>query len=129
MRARNVRKPDIVARIERHGLPAKQAAHRGVLARRMLGIPMKFAEPSEIYGEGEPVDSVYEVVNGAVRTVKVLSDGRRTICGFYFAGDIFGLDDGNEHSRSAEALVPTTVLVIKRRTLVRVAGNDRKLAE
>jgi CRP/FNR family nitrogen fixation transcriptional regulator len=95
----------------------------------MLGIAMKFGARTEIYGEGEPADFVYEVLNGAVQTVKVLVDGRRKIGGFYFAGDIFGLEDGNEHAMSAEAVVPSTVRLIRRQTLVRFAADDGKLAE
>jgi len=90
---------------------------------------MKFGEGTEICGEGEPVEFVYEIVSGAVRTVKVLSDGRREIGGFYFAGDIFGFEDDNEHSLSAEAVVASTVRVIRRRRLVHLAADDRKLAE
>src|SRR5215471_9587253 len=117
---RCARKSQIVKRIERYGLPADQAAHRCVLARRMLGTPMKLGGGTEIYSEGEPVEYVYEVVTGAVRTVKVLSDGRRQIDGFYFAGDIFGLEAGNEHSLSAEAVVASSIRVIKRQTLIQL---------
>ena len=117
------------ARIARRGVGVDPAGCSGVLARLMLGVPMKFGAGVEICGEGEPVEYVYEVVQGAVRTVKVLSDGRRTIGGFYFAGDIFGLEEGNEHSLSAEAIVNSAVRVIKRRALVRMAGYDRELAQ
>jgi len=95
----------------------------------MLGVETKFGADSEICGEGEPIEYVYEVGRGAVRTVKVLADGRRKISGFLFPGDIFGLQDGNDHALSAEAVVPTTVRVIKRRTLVELAADDRHLAE
>jgi CRP-like cAMP-binding protein len=95
----------------------------------MLGEAMKFGAEVEVCGEGEPVEYVYEVVTGAVRTVKVLPGGRRKIGGFYFAGDIFGFEDGNEHPLSAEAVVSSTVRVIKRRTLLQLAAGDRKLAE
>lgn len=122
MRVPNVRKPQMA-------LPAIQPVRRDILARRMLGVPMKFAALTEIYGEGEPFEHVYEIVSGAVRTVKMLSDGRRKISGFYFAGDIFGLEDGNEHALSAETVVPSIIRVIKRRTLVRLAADDRQLAE
>jgi CRP/FNR family transcriptional regulator, nitrogen fixation regulation protein len=127
MQAREIAKQS-PERIERRRPRAEPAAHSGVLARAMLGVPMKFGAGSEIYGEGEPVEYVYEVVQGAVRTVKVLTDGRRTLGGFYFAGDIFGLEEGDEHSLSAEAIVDTAVRVIRRRTLVRMAGYDRELA-
>jgi CRP/FNR family nitrogen fixation transcriptional regulator len=127
MQAREIGKQG-VERSARRGVRVDPAAHAGVLARSMLGVPMKFGAGTEIYGEGEPVEYVYEVVHGAVRTVKVLTDGRRTLGGFYFAGDIFGLEEGDEHSLTAEAIVDTAVRVIRRRTLIRIAGYDRDLA-
>jgi len=127
MHARDIAKQN-VERGERRGTRVDPVVPSGVLARSMLGVPIKFGAGSEIYGEGEPVEYVYEVVHGAVRTVKVLSDGRRTIGGFYFAGDIFGLEEGDEHSLTAEAIVDTAVRVIRRRTLIRMAGYDRELA-
>ncbi len=128
MHAREIGKQRL-ARMERRGVRSDPGGWSGVLARSVLGVPMKFAGGAEIYGEGEPVEYVYEVVQGAVRTVKVLTDGRRTIGGFYFAGDIFGLEEGNEHSLSAEAIVDSAVRVIRRRTLIRMSGYDRELAQ
>jgi CRP/FNR family nitrogen fixation transcriptional regulator len=46
-----------------------------------------------------------------------LQDFRRwpaTIGGFYFAGDVFGLDLGETHQFSAEAIDNCVVLVVKR---------------
>jgi CRP/FNR family transcriptional regulator, nitrogen fixation regulation protein len=40
------------------------------------------------------------VTKGAVRTYRILSDGRRQIGGFYLPGDIFGLEIGKEHQFS-----------------------------
>ena len=118
-----------VARAERRGVREDKTDRSGVLARTMLGVPIKFGAGVEIYGEGEPIEYVYEVVHGAVRTVKVLSDGRRQIGGFYFAGDIFGLEDGDFHSFSAEAIVDSTVRIVRRKSLIRLAGHDRDLAQ
>src|SRR5215813_4262810 len=70
----------------------------------MMGAPMKFERNGEIYGEGEPSDFIYKVVSGAVRTSKVLADGRRQIGAFYLPGDVFGLEPGAEHAFSAEAI-------------------------
>ena len=117
-----------VARAERRGVREDKTDRSGVLARTMLGVPIKFGAGVEIYGEGEPIEYVYEVVHGAVRTVKVLTDGRRTIGGFHFAGDIFGLEEGREHSLSADAIVNCAIHVIKRRALIRMARYDRELA-
>jgi CRP-like cAMP-binding protein len=94
----------------------------------MMGAPMPFARNAEIYGENEPADYLYKVVSGAVRTYKVLNDGRRQIGSFYLPGDIFGLEVGDEHTFSAEAVADTKVLVIKRSALVALAGHDSAVA-
>jgi CRP/FNR family nitrogen fixation transcriptional regulator len=79
---------------------------------------------NEIYGEKEPAEFVYQVKIGAVRSYKLLSDGRRQIGAFHLAGDIFGLENGSEHRFTAEAIVNTTVRLIKRRSLEMVAESD-----
>jgi CRP/FNR family nitrogen fixation transcriptional regulator len=94
----------------------------------MMGAPMPFSRNAEIYGENEPADYLYKVISGAVRTYKVLNDGRRQIGAFYLPGDIFGLEVGEEHSFSAEAVIDCKVLVIKRSTLVSLAGRDTEVA-
>ena len=64
---------------------------------------MSFARNEEIYGEGEPAEYLYKVISGAVRTHKILVDGRRQIGAFYLPGDVFGLESGQEHAFAAEA--------------------------
>src|SRR6516225_3957750 len=49
----------------------------------LVGASMRYARDEEIYGEGEEAEFVYMVVKGAVRTYKLLSDGRRQIGGFH----------------------------------------------
>jgi CRP/FNR family nitrogen fixation transcriptional regulator len=94
----------------------------------IMGAPMSFPRNGEIYGESEPADYLYKIVSGTVRTYKVLTDGRRQIGGFYVPGDIFGLETGEEHSFSAEAITDCKVLVIKRSALVALAGRDHDVA-
>ena len=79
----------------------------------MLGAQMSFSRNAEIYGEGEAADYLYKVVTGAVRTYKVLADGRRQVGSFHLPGDFFGLEAGDEHTLSAEAIADTRLLVIK----------------
>jgi CRP/FNR family transcriptional regulator, nitrogen fixation regulation protein len=94
----------------------------------MMGAPMPFSRNAEIYGENEPAEYLYKVISGAVRTYKVLSDGRRQIGGFYLPGDIFGLECGDEHTFSAEAITECKVLVIKRASLVSLAAREGEVA-
>ncbi len=94
----------------------------------MMGAPMPFARNAEIYGENEPAEYLYKVMSGAVRTYKVLNDGRRQIGSFYLPGDVFGLEVGDLHSFSAEAVADTKVLIIKRSALVTLASRDTEVA-
>jgi CRP/FNR family nitrogen fixation transcriptional regulator len=87
-----------------------------------------YKKGSEIYGEKEPAEYVYQVKVGAVRSYKLLSDGRRQIGAFHLAGDIFGLENGSEHRFTADAIVETTVRLIKRRSLELVAESDSLVA-
>ena len=84
----------------------------------------KCSKGTEIFGEAEPADYIYQVIEGAVRSHKLLSDGRRQIGAFHLPGDIFGLENGNFHRFTAEAIVDTTVCLVKRQSLERVAKND-----
>ena len=61
-----------------------------------------YRKDEEIYGEGEPAEYLYQIISGAVRTYKLLSDGRRQIGAFHLPGDVFGLDPGSEHRLTAD---------------------------
>ena len=87
-----------------------------------------YRKGTEIYGEKEPAEYVYQVVSGAVRSYKLLSDGRRQIGAFHLVGDIFGLENGETHRFTAEAIVDTNVHLIRRMSLERVADSDFALA-
>lgn len=96
--------------------------HLGMM--ELAGSQMSFGPNEEIFGENEPAEYVYKVTKGAVRTYKILSDGRRQIGGFYLPGDIFGLELGKEHQFSAEAINQTTVTMIRRSAVVSLAERD-----
>jgi len=115
--------------IARSSRPAPaQVAHPFNGTIEMMGAPMSFPRNGEIYGEGEPADFVYKVVSGTVRTYKVLADGRRQIGAFHLPGDVFGLEVGEEHSFSAEAITATKVLVARRGALMNLAARDGNVA-
>lgn len=94
----------------------------------MMGATMTFAPNAEIYGENEEAEYFYKVISGAVRTYKILSDGRRQIGNFYGAGDVFGLESGACHSHSADAIGSVKLLVIKRRAVLAAANRDSAIA-
>jgi CRP/FNR family nitrogen fixation transcriptional regulator len=94
----------------------------------LMGATMSYPRNTEIFGEDEPTDYLYKVVSGSVRTYKILSDGRRQIGGFYLPGDVFGLESGDEHTFSAEAITDTKLLVVKRSAIAALAGRDAGIA-
>ena len=84
----------------------------------------KYRERVEIFGEAEPAEYVYQIREGAVRTYKLLSDGRRQIGAFHLPGDIFGVENGDLHRFTAEAIVNTTVWIAKRRSLFGASAEE-----
>jgi CRP/FNR family transcriptional regulator, nitrogen fixation regulation protein len=94
-----------------------------------IGAQMVFERNVEIFGESEPAEFFYQVVSGAVRTHKMLEDGRRQIGGFYLPGEVFGLEAGEEHGFGAEAVVRSVVRVAKRSAILAMAERDPSLAQ
>jgi CRP/FNR family nitrogen fixation transcriptional regulator len=84
----------------------------------------KYNKGTEIFGEAEPAKYIYQVVEGSVRTYKLLSDGRRQIGAFHLPGDIFGFDNYDVHRFTAEAIVDSTLRLVKRESMERVAISD-----
>ena len=109
---------------------AGDASEHEPLAQTMqlMGATMSYPRNAEIFGENEPADYLYKVISGSVRTYKILADGRRQVGGFYLPGDIFGLQVGDEHTFSAEAITDTKVLVVKRSALTGLASRDAAVA-
>ena len=79
---------------------------------------MRFGSNEEIFGEGEPAEYVYRVSKGAVRSYKILCDGRRQIGGFYLPGDIFGLEIGEPRWNRCPCEVSGS------RAFIRIANAD-----
>jgi CRP/FNR family nitrogen fixation transcriptional regulator len=88
-----------------------------------MGVPIPFARDEEIYGQDEDAAFIYRVLSGAVRTSRLMSDGRRQIGDFYRKGDLFGFETRPEHRFAAEALQTCKVLVVKRSTLQSTSGD------
>jgi CRP/FNR family nitrogen fixation transcriptional regulator len=113
-----------------HAATAELADAFGTIARCSGAIASEFSykKDEEIYGEGEPSEYLYQVIRGAVRTYKLLNDGRRQIGAFHLPGDVFGLDPDSIHRLTAEAISDTTVRLLKRRSLEAAAGLNAQVS-
>ena len=94
----------------------------------LQGACMRYERNEEVFGQDEPAEYVYRVVVGAVRTMRFTSEGRRQILGFHLPGDIFGLELGDAHSLSAEAVVASDIVMVRRSAIERAAADDVRAA-
>ena len=93
-------------------------------APEVLGTSFNYVRDEEIYGEGEDTQFIYKVVSGAVRTSKIMRDGRRQIGRFYLPGEFFGLELGKQHHVTAEAVADSKVLLFARRQVEALAQRN-----
>ena len=93
------------------------------------GVVKSYARKSEIVRQHDAAKYLYEVVSGTVCTCKMLREGRRQIAGFYFAGDIFGLESVKIHNVAAEAITNAKVQIFKKRTLAALTSRNFEVAD
>jgi CRP/FNR family nitrogen fixation transcriptional regulator len=112
---------------------ADVGSHRGGGALQIgptafSGAHRRFERNEEIFGQGEPVDYVYRVMSGAVRTVRFTSEGRRHIAAFHFPGDIFGMDFAPVHSFAAEAVGEACIIMVRRSLVDKAIADNPEAA-
>lgn len=88
------------------------------------GVSARIARHCNIYDEGDAADYLYKVLAGAVCTYKILVDGRRQVASFYLPGDAFGLERRDTQSFAAEAIAATTIVSMKKSSVLDLAEND-----
>ena len=88
------------------------------------GVRRTFDRGGEIFVEGEACSTFYKVLSGTVRTGKLLSDGRRQIDAFHLPGDVFGLESGEAHRFTAEAVDKVVVVAYRRSTFGGLVQSD-----
>ena len=81
------------------------------------GVRMTFHRNEEIFAQDDPVERLYRVARGVVRTSRVNADGRRQVGDFYYVGDVFGLEPGPLHRFGGEALEDCEIVVVRRSTV------------
>ena len=94
----------------------------------LTGSRTRYHRNEEIFGEGDPAEFVYRLASGTVRLYRLLSDGRRQIAGFCFAGDSFGLTASEDHWQSAEAVTDCEIVATPRQAVFRQAEQNPSFA-
>lgn len=101
-----------------------------VMARAGIAMKIVACKADEaIYRAGDSAENIYQVVSGAVRSLRPFSDGHHNrIDAFHLPGQVFGLEYGSVHGSAAEAAIDTTLRLVKRSSIAQAAKLDAQLA-
>jgi len=94
---------------------------RALIAQSQPGAVTFYPVDAMVYAQGDTTGPLYLVEFGTVRICQLTADGRRQITSFCYAGDVFGLEAGDEHEFYAESVDGAGVRVLR-------AANDAGFA-
>jgi len=83
---------------------------------------------AEIIAQDATADCCLQVVEGCVRTVRLLADGRRQVGDFLFAGDVVGWEAEGRHEFAVEAVTAVAWRRVKLATIESWAAHDAAFA-
>jgi CRP/FNR family transcriptional regulator, anaerobic regulatory protein len=72
--------------------------------RTRLSTPLKLAPDTTLFAQGDAATYLFQVVKGVLRLCRLMSDGRRSVIGFAFPGDVIGLALRDVYVYSAESV-------------------------
>jgi CRP/FNR family transcriptional regulator, cyclic AMP receptor protein len=92
---------------------------------------VKYRPDEVIFSQGAACTEVNYIEEGLVKLTTVSNCGRGAVLGILDRGSFLGeecLSSETHHQTSAVALVPSSISVIKRRTMLRLIEQDRSVA-
>jgi CRP/FNR family cyclic AMP-dependent transcriptional regulator len=92
---------------------------------------VKYRPDEVIFSQGAACTEVNYIEEGLVKLTTVSNCGRGAVLGILDRGSFLGeecLSGETHHQTSAVALVPSSIAIIKRRTMVRLIEQDRSVA-
>jgi CRP-like cAMP-binding protein len=92
-----------------------------------VGTVISLRRDGVLFRECDPAEHYFKVLTGAVRSSKLLADGRRHVSEFYLPGDFIGLDADTSYLFSAEAMTDTTVVRYARRKVEALALQEPRI--
>ena len=98
------------------------------VARRFV----RFRRSEKIYSQGEPADGVKYIQTGGVKLSVINEDGKEAVVAILGPGDFFGegcLAGQAVCMATAKAIVPTSVLFIEKKEMMRVLRTEHALSD
>jgi CRP/FNR family nitrogen fixation transcriptional regulator len=84
---------------------------------------------AEVYAQAAPALYFYQVISGAIRCSRLMSDGRRQIGEFALPGEWLGWDGSETYFYSAEAITDSTLIEYRRKDIYARAQTNAKLTQ
>jgi len=93
-----------------------------------LGSVLMLRRDETLFRDGDGATHYFKVVSGAVRTCKLLANGRRHVGDFFLPGDFIGLDALEQHAFDAESVGETTLIRYERGRVDALLGKSPQLS-
>ncbi|MGE5548649.1 MAG: Crp/Fnr family transcriptional regulator [Solirubrobacterales bacterium] len=96
---------------------------------KMRELPRRVAAGEDLFSQGEPLEEVFNILDGWAFLYEILEDGRRQIIQFAIPGDLVGFT-ANSHASTfgAQAINRVELCVIPRRRLFAFARDHAEFA-
>jgi len=88
-----------------------------------------FHDGQTLFREGDKSNCVYQIVEGVVRTSKLLVNGRRQILAFGYPGDLVGLSHDCRYHNDCEAIGEVKVKVLRTNACSACFDDDQETAQ
>ena len=92
-----------------------------------IGVRLRLPARKMIYNENSEADSVFVVMEGAVKAYRDLPSGKRALSAFLFSRDLFGLAENGRYLNSTQAIVPVTLYRLSMSQLTLLLKHDAEL--
>jgi CRP-like cAMP-binding protein len=106
-----------------------EKSDRGLAGLDDIGMVITLKRDEPLFYEGDQAGCYYKVVTGAIRSCKLLADGRRHIGDFFLPGDFIGLNALDTHSFSAEAVADASLVRYERRDVEALIQRDPRIGK
>ncbi|MEM8794979.1 MAG: helix-turn-helix domain-containing protein [Pseudomonadota bacterium] len=83
-----------------------------------------FGAGKTVFHEGDNAEFIYEILEGVVRSSKMLVDGRRQVLSFGYPGDMIGLSHDEFYHSDCDAVAPVKVRVFRKNAFSGAMESD-----
>jgi CRP/FNR family transcriptional regulator, anaerobic regulatory protein len=92
-----------------------------------IGVRIRLPARMVIYREESPAEWVFAITDGCVKCYRDLPSGKRALCAFLFARDLFGLAENGRYTNTVQAVTNVTLYRLPLPELATLLKHDGHL--